>query len=101
MKYALLVVMATVVSAQLLMLSGRRKPIATRLRDLSEGGDVATIGGAAFLMCGSLGPLIGHLVGAPGSGAAAGISVAFIGTTIALNHHPATATAIQSRKNRT
>ncbi len=84
MKYVLLVVIATLVSAQLLVLSSRRKPLATRLRDLSEDGDTATIGGVAFLMCGSVGALIGHLLASPGTGAAAGTAVALVGTTIAV-----------------
>lgn len=84
MKYALLVVVAAVISAQLLMLSSRRKPLASRLRDLNEGGDMATIGGAAFLMCGSVGALLGHLLGSPGTGAAAGLAVALVATATAV-----------------
>ncbi|MFF1823357.1 hypothetical protein ACFVWG_39010 [Kribbella sp. NPDC058245] len=84
MKYALLLIVATVVSAQLLMLASRRRPLAARLRDLSESGDVATIGGAVLLMCGSLGALIGHLFNHPGDGAATGLAVALLAITIAV-----------------
>ena len=84
MKYVLLVVVATIVGAQLLVLSSRRKPLATRLRDLSEGGDATMIGGTAILMCGSIGALMGHLLASPGTGAAAGMAVALVGTTIAV-----------------
>ncbi|MFG1816272.1 hypothetical protein ACGFIF_21130 [Kribbella sp. NPDC049174] len=82
--YLLLLLLAAIVSTQVLMLSSRRTPLDKRLRDLSEGGDAASLGIAASITFGALGAFIGHLFDAPGSGAAAGLAIALLSTAAAI-----------------
>ena len=82
--YLLLVLLAAIISTQLLMLSSRRKPLTKRLRDLNEGGDAATIGFAVLISCAALGAFIGHFFDAPGPGTAAGMAVALLAMAAAI-----------------
>ncbi|MEV6272970.1 hypothetical protein AB0L64_37780 [Kribbella sp. NPDC051936] len=69
---------ALVLSAQILLLMERDRPLAKRLRDLSTGGDALSILFAAFLTLGTLGALLGSLLHAPAPGAATGLTLALL-----------------------
>jgi len=78
LPYALGLLIALVLSAQLLLLMERDRPLAKRLRDLSTGGDAFSILFAAFLTLGTLGALLGSLLHAPAPGAATGLTLALL-----------------------
>lgn len=80
----ILLALAVIVSAQLLMMMGRRKPLATRLRSLDEGGDSSSLLIIGLLLGGALGAVIGSLFNNTGTGAAAGLGAGLLTWLLAL-----------------
>lgn len=77
-------VVALVVSGQLLMLMDRHRSIVMRLRDLGWGGDAFGLLLVGVLTVGAAGAVVGSLFSAPGGGAAAGLVLALLIWTAAL-----------------
>ena len=75
---ALGLVVAVAISAQIVLLLGRRRPLDKRLRDLGAGGDAFGLLWAAVLTMGAAGAVIGSLLDVPGSGAAVGVVLALL-----------------------
>ena len=71
--YLLLVVLAVLVSAQLLILMDRGVPVRKRLRDLGYGGDATFLLVVALLIGSALGAFIGYFLNAVGTGATVGL----------------------------
>ncbi|NIK56934.1 hypothetical protein [Kribbella shirazensis] len=84
--FVLLLVVALVLSAQVLLLMERRRPLDKRLRDLGTGGDGCALLLAALLTLGATGAAIGSLLGSAGTGAAAGLALASLTWTTAVIH---------------
>jgi len=74
----ILLVLAVIISAQFLMMMGRRKPLAARLRSLGEGGDSTGLLFIGLLLGGALGAVIGSLFNHASTGAAAGAGVGLL-----------------------
>ncbi|GAA1580906.1 hypothetical protein GCM10009804_41880 [Kribbella hippodromi] len=82
--FVLGLLVALVISAQILMLMQRRRPAAKRLRDLGTGGDAYALLFAGMLTATATGAVAGSLLDAPGSGAAAGLVLAVLTWTAAV-----------------
>jgi hypothetical protein len=74
----LVLLVAVVVSAQVLMLMESDRSVRQRLRDLSWGGDASSVLLAAALICGALGLLLGSLWGSAGIGAGTGLLLSVV-----------------------
>lgn len=81
--FVLVLVVAVVVSAQVLMLMEPRRAFDVRLRDLGRGGDAFALLLAGLLTSGAVGATVGSLAGSPGGGAATGLVLAFLTWTAA------------------
>ena len=82
--YVIVLMVALVLSAQVLLLTERRRPLRHRLRDLGAGGDSFGILLAGVLTLGAVGALGGSVVGAPGFGGAVGVLLALLSWTTAV-----------------
>ena len=82
--FVLLLVVALVISAQILMLMERHRPIDKRLRDLGKGGDAYALLFVGMLTIGSIGAVVGSLFSAPGGGGAGGLVLALLTWTVAV-----------------
>ncbi|WP_141854021.1 hypothetical protein [Kribbella jejuensis] len=82
--YVLVLLVAVVLSAQLLLLTARRRPLNSRLRDLATGGDSFTLLLAGLLTLGAIGAFVGSLAGTPATGASVGLLAAFLSWTVAV-----------------
>ena len=71
--YLILLALVAIISAQMLMMTGRHKPLAQRLRNLNEGGDSFALLGTGLLLGSALGAVIGSVFGHAGAGAATGL----------------------------
>lgn len=88
--YVIVLIVALVLSAQVLLLTARRRPLRHRLRDLGTGGDSFGILLTGLLTLGSAGAVGGSLAGAPAFGAAVGVLLALlIWTTAVVRAHAA------------
>jgi uncharacterized membrane protein YsdA (DUF1294 family) len=74
----ILLALAVIISAQLLMMMDRRKPLAARLRNLNEGGDSSGLLFIGLLLGGALGAVIGSLFNHASTAAAAGAGVGLL-----------------------
>jgi hypothetical protein len=77
-------VVASVISAQVMMLMERGRSMRQRLRDLSGGGDASSLLLVAALMSGAVGAVVGSLGGGALVGGGVGIIVAMLGWTVAV-----------------
>ncbi|MEU4604889.1 hypothetical protein AB0F43_18060 [Kribbella sp. NPDC023972] len=77
-------VVASVISAQVLMLMERGRSMRKRLRDLSWGGDASSILLVAALMTGSVGAVVGSLRNGAMVGGGAGMIIALLGWAAAV-----------------
>ncbi|RZT20127.1 hypothetical protein EV649_3269 [Kribbella sp. VKM Ac-2569] len=77
-------VVAVVISAQIVLLMGGRRPLDKRLRDLGTGGDAFALLWAAVLTMGAVGAVIGSLLDVPGAGGAVGVVLALLTWTAAV-----------------
>ncbi|GAA3136460.1 hypothetical protein JOF29_001217 [Kribbella aluminosa] len=84
--YLLALVVAVVVSAQLLLTMKPNRPLAKRLRDLGTGGDAFGLLIVAILTLTATGALIGSLTNSPATGAAIGLVMALAAWTTAVIH---------------
>jgi hypothetical protein len=73
-----------VISAQILMLMERHRPIDKRLRDLGKGGDAYSLLFVGMLTIGSIGAVVGSLFSGPGGGGAGGLVLALLTWTVAV-----------------
>ncbi len=71
-------VVAVVISAQIVLLTGGRRPLDKRLRDLGAGGDAFGLLWAAVLTMGAVGAVIGSLLDGAGAGGAVGVVLALL-----------------------
>jgi hypothetical protein len=71
--YLLLVLLAALISGQLVILMDRGVPFRKRFRDLSEGGDAWFLLAMVLLLGSTLGAFTGNLFEAPGQGATVGL----------------------------
>jgi hypothetical protein len=71
-------VVALVISGQLLMLMERHRPIDKRLRDLGWGGDAFALLLVGMLTMGAAGAVVGSLFSAPGGGGLVGLVLALL-----------------------
>jgi hypothetical protein len=69
---------ASLISAQVVMLMERRRSLCERLRDLSWGGDASGLLLVAALMAGGVGAVVGSLLGGALIGAGVGSIVALL-----------------------
>ena len=85
----LVLAVAVAISAQILLLMARGRPLDKRLRDLGAGGgDAFGLLLIALLTLGAAGAFIGSLLHAPGPGAATGLALALLTwTTAAIQAH--------------
>ncbi|GAA0944098.1 hypothetical protein GCM10009554_38000 [Kribbella koreensis] len=81
---ALVLLLAAVVSAQVLMLMEGERSLRQRLRDLSWGGDASSLLLATALIAGALGLLLGSLWHSAGVGAGAGLVLSVMGWAAAV-----------------
>lgn len=77
-------VVAVVISAQIVLLMGGRRPLDKRLRDLGTGGDAFGLLWAALLTMGAVVGVIGSLLGVAGAGGAVGVVLALLTWTSAV-----------------
>ncbi|WP_328321179.1 hypothetical protein OHA70_23730 [Kribbella sp. NBC_00382] len=84
LHYALVLLLAVVLSAQVLMLMESNRSLRQRLCDLSWGGDASSVLLAAALICGALGLLLGSLWWRAGLGAGAGLLLSVAGWAAAV-----------------
>ena len=84
LHYALVLLLALVIGAQVLMLMESDRSLRQRLRDLSWGGDASSVLLASALICGALGSLLGSLWGSAGIGAGAGLVLSVAGWAAAV-----------------
>lgn len=71
----LLLVVALVISTQIMMLMERHRAIDRRLRDLGMGGDAFSLLAIGMLTMGSAGAVVGSIVKAAGVGGAVGLAL--------------------------
>ncbi|MEI8407295.1 MULTISPECIES: hypothetical protein [unclassified Kribbella] len=71
--YLLLVLLAALISSQLLILMDRGVPVRKRFRDLSEGGDAWFLLAVVLLLGSTVGAFAGNFLDAPGQGATVGL----------------------------
>jgi hypothetical protein len=83
-RYLLVLAVALVISAQVLMLMERGRPLDKRLRDLSWGGDASSLLLVAMLTVGASATVIGSLLGRPAIGGATGLVLALVIWTAAV-----------------
>ncbi|MEV6284585.1 hypothetical protein [Kribbella sp. NPDC051770] len=83
-----MLVIALIISTQLLMLQERGRPLAKRLRDLGWGGDAFGLLWIAFLLLGGIAAFIGSFFDHPGPAAAIGMALALAcwSTAVILAH---------------
>jgi hypothetical protein len=77
-------VVASVISAQVMMLMERGRSMRQRLRDLSGGGDASSLLLVAALMTGGVGAVVGSFGDGALAGGGAGVVVAVLGWTVAV-----------------
>ncbi|MEV5960209.1 hypothetical protein AB0L70_00515 [Kribbella sp. NPDC051952] len=77
--YLLLVVLAGLISAQLLVLMDRGVPLRKRLREFGVGGDATFLLVTVLLMGSTVGAFAGYFLGATGVGATIGLAVGVTG----------------------
>src|SRR5438874_9849284 len=82
--FVLGLVVAVVISGQVLLPMERHRSIGKRLRDLGKGGDAFALLLAALLTFGAPAAVIGSLAGSPGRGGTAGLVLAFLTWTVAV-----------------
>ncbi len=82
--FVLGLLVALVISGQVLMLLERHRSIDKRLRDLGWGGDAFALLLVGMLTMGSAGAVVGSLFSAPGGGGAAGLVLALLTWTAAV-----------------
>jgi hypothetical protein len=75
---------SSLISAQVLMLMERGRSMRRRLRDLSWGGDAASLLLVAALMTGAVGAVVGSFRDGAVIGGAAGMIVALLGWAVAV-----------------
>jgi hypothetical protein len=76
--FAIVLVIALIISAQLAMMLDRGRTVSQRLRDFGIGGDAFGLLYIAMLLLGATGALIGSLLAHPGPGAATGLALAVL-----------------------
>jgi hypothetical protein len=77
-------VVALVISVQIVLLNGRRRSLGKRLRDLGWGGDAFGLLFGGVITIGATGTVVGSLLGSPGAGGAAGLVLALVTWTTAV-----------------
>jgi integral membrane sensor domain MASE1 len=83
-RYLILLVLVAIISAQVLMMTGRHKSLAQRLRNLNEGGDSFALLVTGLLLGSALGAAVGSVFGHAGAGAATGSGTAVLSWTAAV-----------------
>lgn len=90
--FAIVLVIALIISAQLAVMLDRGRTLSQRLRDLGTGGDAFGLLYIAMLVLGPTGTLLGSLLAHPGPGAAAGLALAVLtwlaAVVLAHRHRP-------------
>jgi hypothetical protein len=81
--YLLLMVLAALVSAQLLILMDRGVPLRKRLHEYGVGGDATFLLVAVLLVGSTVGAFAGYFLDAVGVGATVGLAVGFGGWIVA------------------